>query len=83
MKPRPALKKMRFVACARGIRLLQVSAQAAGNAPAGGTVLISPVGFGFSGRKNLTRSGIYRGKISRRNNQNHLEEKTRHRRPIK
>jgi len=75
MKTRPALKKMRFAACARGIRLLQVSAQAAGNAPVGGTVLISPVGCGFSNKKNLTRSGIYRGKISRRNNQNYLEEK--------
>jgi hypothetical protein len=38
MKTRPALKKMRFVACVRGVRLLQVSAQAARNAPVGGTV---------------------------------------------
>jgi hypothetical protein len=73
MKTTRALKKMRFVSCARGLRLLQVSAQAAGCAPAGGTVLISPVGCGLSNKKNLTRSGIYRGKISRRNNQNLLE----------
>jgi hypothetical protein len=75
MKTRQALKKMRFVSCARGVRLLQVSAQAAGCALAGGIFLTAPAGCEFSGRKYLTRSGIYRGKISRRNNQNHLEEK--------
>jgi hypothetical protein len=75
MKTRLALKKMRFVSCARGARLLQVLAQSAGCAPAGGIFLMTPAGCEFSGRKNLTCSGIYRGKISRRNNQNHLEEK--------
>jgi hypothetical protein len=68
MKTTPVLNKMRFASCVRGVRLLQLLPQAAGFALAGGTFLISPVGFGFCNRKNLTRSGIYRGKISLRNN---------------
>jgi hypothetical protein len=82
MKTRQALKKMRFVSCARGVRLLQVPAQAAGCAPTGGIFLTTPAGRGFGGRKNLTRSGIYRGKISPRNNQI-TSKKKRHRHPIK
>jgi hypothetical protein len=82
MKTRQALKKMRFVSCARGVRLLQVPAQAAGCAPAGGIFFMTPACCGFGGRKNLTRSGIYRGKISRRNNQITSKKKC-HRHPIK
>jgi hypothetical protein len=77
----------RFVSCVRAAGLLRILPEAAGCAKAGGTFLISPVGFGFSDdfkpalpdAKNLTRCGIFRGKISQpktQTNKNRLEERT-------
>jgi hypothetical protein len=77
----------RFAPCVRGVRLLMILPQAAGCALAGGTFIFSPVGFGFSDdfrpaltdASNLTRGGIFRGKVLPRKNQNHinrLEERT-------
>jgi hypothetical protein len=77
----------RFVSCVGRVRLLKVLPQAARCALAGGTFIFSPVGFGFSGvfrpalpdGSNLTRGGIFRGKISpwkTQNNKNRLEERT-------
>jgi hypothetical protein len=84
MKAARALNKMRFVPCANGARLLIASGAAARLARPGGMVSISPAGGKFSddfkpapmNRNNLTCRGICRGKISQRNNQNHLEERT-------
>jgi len=84
MKAARALNKMRFVPCANGAGLLITSGAAARFARPGGTVSISTAGGNFSddfnsapmNRNNLTSRGICRGKISQRNNQNHLEERT-------
>jgi threonine dehydrogenase-like Zn-dependent dehydrogenase len=83
-KAPPVLNKARFAPCAKGTGLLITLGAAARLARPGGTVSISPVGAGFSddfkpvpmNRNNLTSRGICRGKISQRNNQNHLEERT-------
>ena len=77
----------RFVSCMLVAGLLKILPEAAGCAKAGGTFLISPVGFGFSDdfkpalpdANNLTRCGIFRGKVSQpktQNNKNCLEERT-------
>jgi hypothetical protein len=84
MKPAISLNKMCFAPCANGAGLLITSGAAAGRSRTGGTVSISPDGGIFSddfkpvpmNRNNLTSRGICRGKISQRNNQNHLEERT-------
>jgi hypothetical protein len=84
MKPAISLNKVRFVPCAKGTGLLITLGAAARLARPGGTVSISPAGGVFSddfkpvpmNRNNLTSRGICRGKISQRNNQNHLEERT-------
>jgi hypothetical protein len=84
MKAALALNKVRFVSCAKGAGLLITLGATARLARPGGTVLISPVGGALSddfkpapmNRNNLTSRGICRGKISQRNNQNHLEERT-------
>jgi hypothetical protein len=84
MKAALALNKVHFVPCANGAGLLITSGAAARLVRPGGTVSISPVGGKFSddfmpvpmNRNNLTSRGICRGKISQRNNQNHLEERT-------
>jgi hypothetical protein len=83
-KAAQALNKMRFVPCANGAGLLITSGAAARLARPGGTVSISHAGGNFSddfntapmNSKFLTSRGICRGKISQRNNQNHLEERT-------
>ena len=77
----------RFVSCVRVPGLLRILPEAAGCTKAGGTFLISPVGFGFSDdfkptlpdANNLTRCGIFRGKVSLWKNQPNktdLEERT-------
>jgi hypothetical protein len=77
----------RFVSCVRAAGLLRILPEAAGWATAGGTFLISPVGFSFSDdfkpalpdAKNLTGCGIFRGKVSppkTQTNKNRLEERT-------
>jgi hypothetical protein len=77
----------RFAPCVHGAGLLKISPQAAGCALAGGTFLISPVGFGFSDdfrpalpdTTHLTSGGIFRGKVSQpttQTNNNRLEERT-------
>ena len=77
----------RFVPCVRGAGLLKILPQAAGCALAGGTFLISPVGFGSSDdfrpalpdTTHLTSGGIFRGKVSQpttQTNNNRLEERT-------
>jgi hypothetical protein len=84
MKAVWALNKVRFASCARGAGLLITLGATARLARSGGTVSISPAGGAFSddfkpapmNSNNLTSRGIYRGKISQRNNQNHLEERT-------
>jgi hypothetical protein len=84
MKPPIPLNKLRFASCAKGAGLLKTLGAAAGRVRTGGTVSISPDGGTFSddfrpapmNRNNLTSRGICRGKISQRNNQNHLEERT-------
>jgi hypothetical protein len=84
MKSPIPLNKMRFAPCASGAGLLKKSGAVARLARPGGTVSISPVGGTFSddfkpvpmNRNNLTSRGICRGKISQRNNQTHLEERT-------
>jgi threonine dehydrogenase-like Zn-dependent dehydrogenase len=84
MKTAISLNKLRFVPCANGAGLLITSGAAARLVRPGGKVSISPVGGEFSddfkpapmNRNNLTSRGICRGKISQRNNQNHLEERT-------
>jgi hypothetical protein len=77
----------RFASCLRGVGLLKILTQAAGCALAGETLLISPVGFGFSDHfkpaspdtTNLTGGGIFRGKVSQpktQTNKKRLEERT-------
>jgi hypothetical protein len=84
MKAARALNKMRFVPCAKRAGLLIISSAAARCAHPGGMVSISPAGGQFSdgfgaapmNKNNLTCRGICRGKISQRNIQNHLKERT-------
>jgi hypothetical protein len=84
MKPAIPLNKLRFAPCATGAGLLIALGAAARLARPGGTVSISPAGGKFGddfkpvpmNRNNLTSRGICRGKISQRDNQNHLEERT-------
>jgi hypothetical protein len=68
-----------FVACVEGVRLLSFLSDAARRAATGG--LSWEFGFSASGRyrddfipptttRNLKRHEIFRGKVSRRNNQN-------------
>jgi hypothetical protein len=84
MKPAIPLNKIHFVPCAIRAGLLITSVAAAARPRIGGTISISPAGGAFSddfkpvsmNRNNLTSRGICRGKISQRNNQNHLEERT-------
>jgi len=66
MKPAIPLNKLRFVPCVRGSGMLQAFVEVAGR------------NFAFVPMKkmNLIRRGICRGKISQRNNQTHLEERT-------
>ena len=77
----------RFVSCVSNVGLLIILSQAAGCARAGESFLISTAGSGFTGDFqlslpmpiDLTGCGIFRGKVSRRKNQNqknHLEERT-------
>lgn len=78
---------VRFVSCVRGAGLLKNLSEAAGCALTGGVLRISTVRYGFDNDftsavadpNDLTRRGIFRGKISRREtqtNKNCLEEKT-------
>ena len=81
----------RFAACAAGSRLLVFLSEAARRATAGGLFWEFNFSAGGSFRDDFTpvmtknilkRHEIFRGKISRRNNQhknNHLEERTRQR----
>jgi hypothetical protein len=76
----------RFAPCARGAGLLKIQPDAARRAMPGGTLSVLPGGNKFddfkravTGRNNLTRCGIFRGKILRRktrNQNNRLEERT-------
>jgi hypothetical protein len=77
----------RFASCVRGAGLLKNISEAAGFTLTDGTLRISTVSFGFdndftsvvANTNNLTRRGIFRGKISRRKtqtNKNCLEERT-------
>jgi hypothetical protein len=83
MKTSPALNNLRFAPCVGSLRLLITSAEAAGQAVAGG-VFGLPAGFNFCddfrpismNRRNLTRREICRGKISLRKKSTHLEERT-------
>jgi hypothetical protein len=87
MKSNKNILFSRFVSCVRRAGLLMILPQAAGCALAGEPILISPAGFGFNDRfqpalpsaANLTRGGIFRGKVSRRKTQTNkkcLEERT-------
>jgi hypothetical protein len=77
----------RFAACVDGARLLSICVRAAGRAPAGKTVSpfhLSAGGIsrdqftsGSKNKANLTRCGIFRGKISRRKNQNQNTPRTK------
>jgi len=87
MKATFPMQKMRFASCVRVTRLLQILPEAARRAVDGEAFLIFPAissfGDGFTqatmNKKNLTRGGIFRGKISQRKtqtNKNRLEERT-------
>jgi len=77
----------RFVSCAEGAGLLMILSQAARCVINSQAHPVFPEGFKFTDgfktpttrRNNLTRGGIFRGKISQRKNQNiinRLEERT-------
>jgi hypothetical protein len=77
----------RFVSCVAGAGLLMILSQAAKRVINAKAHHVFPDGFKFTGgfkpeatdRNNLTRGGIFRGKVSRRKNQNtkkRLEERT-------
>ena len=78
------LLKMRFAPCVESVGLLMSPHAAARLAHPGGTIAFSPAGAKSSddfklapmNRNHLTNRQICRGKISRRNNQNHLKERT-------
>jgi len=81
------MQKMRFASCARVARLLQILPEAARRAVDGEAFLIFPAARNFDGgftqatmnKTNLTRSEIFRGKISQWKNQPNktdLEERT-------
>jgi len=73
----------RFVACTTGARLLSIYGRAARRAPAsesGSPVQLSAGGFsrdgftpGLQNKFNLTRCGIFRGKIPLRQTQNQTD----------
>ena len=77
----------RFVSCAESAGLLMILSQAARCVSNSQMHPVFPDGFKFTGgfktpptrRNNLTRGGIFRGKVSQRTNQNNvnrLEERT-------
>jgi hypothetical protein len=77
----------RFAPCAGGVGLIMILTQAAWCVSNSKTQPVFPDGFKFTGgfktsktrRNNLTRGGIFRGKVSQRKNQNNinrLEERT-------
>jgi len=77
----------RFVSCANGAGLLKIPSQVAGLVLSSKTRPVFPAGTTFNdgfnpgaaSRHNLTRGGIFRGKVSQRKNQhqiNRLEERT-------
>jgi hypothetical protein len=87
MKATSPLEKMRFASCVRVARLIKILPEAARRAMYGGVFLTFPAGRNFSAafsqatmnEINLTRRGIFRGKISPRKTQtknNRLEERT-------
>jgi hypothetical protein len=87
MKTSPSLNKMRFVSCANGVRLLKILPEAIKRATAGNVSRIFSAGLRLDDdftsapmtKINLTRHGIFRGKISSRKNQTNqsdLEERT-------
>ena len=77
----------RFVSCVNAAGLLKISLQVARRVCSSKTHPVFPAGFKFTdgfnpaaaSRNNLTRGGIFRGKVSQRKNQNiinRLEERT-------
>jgi hypothetical protein len=87
MKTALTLNKMRFASCVRVTRLLHILPEAARRAVDGEAFLIFPAVRNFGGgftqatmsKTNLTRSEIFRGKVSSRKNQPNqtdLEERT-------
>jgi hypothetical protein len=87
MKASRTLNKICFAPCANGVALLKILLAAARRARTGEMLLIFPAGLVFSGdfrpkpvsKMNLTRRGIFRGKVSQRQyqpNQTNLEERT-------
>jgi hypothetical protein len=87
MKATFPMQKMRFASCVRVTRLLQILPEAARRAVDGEMFLTFPVGRNFDGdftqatmsKINLTRCGIFRGKVSQwknQPNQTDLEERT-------
>jgi hypothetical protein len=77
----------RFASCAAGAGVFMILVQAARCASSSPAHPVFPDGFKFTGgfktpttrRNNLTRGGIFRGKVSQRKNQHHinrLEERT-------
>jgi hypothetical protein len=78
---------MRFASCVRGAGLIKILSQVARRAMDGEGLSVFSAGKRFTDdfkpavkdRNNLTRRGIFRGKISRRKtqtNKNRLEERT-------
>jgi hypothetical protein len=78
---------MRFASCVRGAGLIKILTQVARRAMDGEGLSVFSAGKRFTddfkpavkGKNNLTRCGIFRGKISRRKtqtNKNRLEERT-------
>jgi hypothetical protein len=87
MKATFPMQKMRFASCVRVARLLHILPEAARRAVDGEAFLIFPAVRNFGGgftqtaisQTNLTRSDIFRGKVSQRKNQPNqtdLEERT-------
>ena len=87
MKATFPMEKMRFASCARVARLLKILPEAARRAVDGEAFLIFPAVRNFGddfaqatmSKINLTRSEIFRGKVSQRKNQPNktdLEERT-------
>jgi hypothetical protein len=88
MKATLPMEKMRFASCLRVARLLMILPEAARRAVDGEALFLNfPAARNFSGgftqakadKINLTRSEIFRGKISQRKNQPNktdLEERT-------
>jgi hypothetical protein len=84
MKALQTRNKLRFTACTNAARLIFTCSEAARRARPGGTFPKFPAGRRFSddfksapmNKIDLTCRGICRGKISQRNNQTYLEERT-------